>query len=104
MFESLRGHFLIAGCELRDPNFFKAVVLIVEHTEEGAMGLVINRPSSLSVSNALAGHFDIPETGETVYCGGPVEPDAFFVLHNVVEHSGGECPVAGGPVRGRGRR
>lgn len=102
MFDSLRGHLLIAGCELRDPNFFKTVVLIVEHTEEGSMGLVINRPSSLSVSNALAGHFDLPDNGETVYCGGPVEPDAFFVLHNVVEHSGGECPVAGGLFVGAG--
>ncbi len=82
MAESLRGKFLIAGCKLRDPNFFKTVVLIIEHGEDGAMGLVVNRPSSITVSNALAGQFSLPETGEPVYVGGPVEPAALFILHS----------------------
>lgn len=96
MFQSLRGHFLIAGCRLRDPNFFKSVVLIVEHTEEGAMGLIINRPSSVTVANALSGHFDLPETGDLIFCGGPVEPGAYFVLHNTSAFDAAECPVVGG--------
>lgn len=95
MSESLRGHFLIAACRLRDPNFFKSVVLIVEHNEAGAMGLVINRPSSVTVANALSGHFDLPETGELVHCGGPVEPGAYFVLHNTSEFDDCESPVCG---------
>jgi putative AlgH/UPF0301 family transcriptional regulator len=49
MSQSLRGHFLIAGKRLRDSNFFKTVVLMVEHGDEGAMGLVVNRPSSVIV-------------------------------------------------------
>ena len=82
MFDSLRGCFLIAGCKLRDPNFFKTAVLMIEHGADGAMGLVINRPSSVTVSNALAGHFELPETEQLVLLGGPVEPAALFVVHN----------------------
>lgn len=96
MSESMRGHFLIAGCKLRDPNFFKSVVLIVEHNDECAMGLVVNRPSSVSVANALSGHFDLPETGDLVHCGGPVEAGTYFVLHNTSEFPDGEHPVCGG--------
>ncbi len=96
MFQSLRGHFLIAGCRLRDPNFFKSVVLMVEHTEEQAMGLIINRPSSVTLANALSGHFDLPETGDLIHCGGPVEPGAYFVLHNTEAFDPSECPVVDG--------
>ncbi|MCH7689208.1 MAG: YqgE/AlgH family protein, partial [Planctomycetes bacterium] len=62
MCDSLRGQYLIAGKQLRDPNFFKTVVLIVEHGEDGAMGLVVNRPSSVTVGHALSEHFKLPET------------------------------------------
>lgn len=96
MSESLRGQFLIAGCKLRDPNFFKTAVLIIEHGSDGAMGLVVNRPSSVTVSNALAGHFDLPETGEPVYFGGPVEPAALFILHSAVEFDPQEPAVLPG--------
>ncbi len=78
----LRGHFLIAGKQLHDPNFLKTVVLMVEHTPQGAMGVVVNRPSTVSVAHALSGHFELPETGELVYFGGPVEPAALLVLHD----------------------
>ena len=80
--ESLRGHFLVAGPRLRDRNFFKTVVLILEHTPAGAMGLIVNRPSSLSVTNALAGQTDHCTTDDNVFLGGPVEPDHLFLLHN----------------------
>jgi putative transcriptional regulator len=95
--DSLRGHYLIAGPRLRDPNFFKTAVLIIEHgDEEGAMGLVVNRPSSVSVANALAGHFDLPQTDDVVFVGGPVEPNALFILHNSAELSNGEHPIVPG--------
>ena len=51
--ESLRGHLLIAGPALVDPNFWRTVVLIGEHTEEGALGVVLNRSSETSVEEAL---------------------------------------------------
>ncbi len=82
MTESLRGRFLIAAKRVRDDNFYKTVVLLLEHGEQGAMGLVINRPSSIKVAHALAGHFDLPETDDVVFCGGPVEPSALVILHD----------------------
>ena len=94
--ESLRGQFLIAGPRLRDPNFFKTAVLMIEHGEEGAMGVIINRPSSVSVAHALGGHFKLPHTDDVVYVGGPVEPNALFIVHSADEFSNGESPILPG--------
>ena len=78
--DSLRGQFLIAGKNLRDPNFYQSVVLIVEHGDGGAMGVVVNRPSGVTVTQALQKHFELPETGEMVYVGGPVERNALWIV------------------------
>jgi putative transcriptional regulator len=51
--ESTRGQLLIAGPGLVDPNFWRTVVLIVEHTAEGALGLVLNRPSETTITEAV---------------------------------------------------
>ena len=81
----IKGQFLFAGKQLRDPNFFRSVVLMVEHGESGSMGLVVNRPSNVSVARALSEHFDLPDSDQLVYVGGPVEPAALFVLHGAGE-------------------
>lgn len=94
--KSLRGHFLIAGKHMKDGNFHHTVVLMVEHGEDGAMGLVINRPSSVTVAHALAEHFQLPETDDRVFVGGPVEPSALFILHNAAELDEKERPVVPG--------
>lgn len=94
--DSLRGQFLIAGRSLRDPNFFQSIVLIVEHGEGGAMGVVVNRPSGVTVAQALKNHFELPESGEMVYVGGPVERNALFILHNADDLDGSETPVLDG--------
>ena len=63
---SLRGKLLIASPALVDPNFARSVVLIAEHTEDGAMGLVLNRPSDAEVDVAvgeLGGGDQIREVG-----------------------------------------
>ncbi len=96
MSESLQGQFLIAGKSLRDPTFWKTVVLMVEHGESGAMGLVVNRPSSVTVAHALSEHFELPETDDVVYVGGPVEPEALFVLHNAGTLEQDATPVVPG--------
>ena len=90
MFESLRGHFLISAKHLRDPNFFKTSVLILEHNEETAMGLIINRPSSVNVSHALSDHFKLPDVDQSIFVGGPVEPAALSIIHNCEELADGE--------------
>ena len=82
MMNSLKGQFLVSAKHMRDANFYRTVVLMIEHATSGAMGLIVNRPSSITVSQALSGHIDLPETGDLVYVGGPVEPGALFILHN----------------------
>ena len=94
--DSLRGQFLIAAKRLSDPNFHRSVVLIIEHNDEGAMGLVVNRPSSVTLAHALADHFEISRTDEFVYIGGPVQPSNLFVMHNRRELDPDEPPVVPG--------
>lgn len=94
--DSLRGHFLIATKGLRDANFFKSVVLIVEHGGGGAMGVVVNRPSGVTVAQALKKNFELPETGEMVFVGGPVERNALFILHNAEDLDTSETPLIDG--------
>ena len=96
MSDSLCGKFLIAGKRLRDENFYRTVVLMVEHGDEGAMGIVVNRPSSICVAHALSEHFQLPETGDVVHIGGPVEPTALFILHSACELDESERSVVPG--------
>ncbi|KAB7624465.1 YqgE/AlgH family protein [Alkalilimnicola sp. S0819] len=81
----LNGHFLIAMPSLDDPNFSRTVTYVCEHTEEGALGIVINRPTEVSLGELLE-HMSLPceapELAQTVvYMGGPVQRDRGFVLH-----------------------
>jgi len=78
--ESARGQLLIAGPPLLDPNFWRTVVLIVEHTEEGALGLVLNRPAEATVSETVPQLEEIIDPDEPVYIGGPVAPSSVIVL------------------------
>ena len=94
--KSLTGSFLIAAKHLRDSNFYRTVVLMVEHNKDGAMGLIVNRPSQVTVSRALKGHFELPDTGDVVFTGGPVEKAALFILHNSEDFDGNESPVVPG--------
>jgi len=78
--ESLRGQLLIASPALFDPNFRRAVLIVTEHSEEGAMGLVLNRPTEALVVDAVPPLEDIVEPGACVHVGGPVQPTAVVVL------------------------
>jgi putative transcriptional regulator len=100
--KSLRGKCLVAAKHLRDPNFYKTTVLIVEHNSGGAMGLVTNRPSGILVRQALTGVVNLPEIADMVYIGGPVEPAALFLLHGVSGLSTDEPAVAPGLYLGNG--
>ena len=77
---SLRGHLLIASPGLLDPNFHRAVVFVTEHNEEGAMGLVLNRPSDIAVSRAVPQFGVLVERDAPVYIGGPVQREAVTAL------------------------
>jgi len=94
----LSHQFLIAMPALADPNFFQTVTYITEHNAKGALGLVINRPLNLNLSQLLEHlnlHSDRPEVAEIpVYHGGPVQPEQGFVLHSPVGHWGATLRVA----------
>lgn len=83
---SLKSHLLIAMPALQDPNFSRTVTYICEHGEQGAMGIVVNRPTDLRLTDVLQ-HMKIEgglgAAGEQiVYLGGPVEEERGFVLHS----------------------
>ncbi|MCP5163245.1 MAG: YqgE/AlgH family protein [Hahellaceae bacterium] len=84
--QTFRNQFLIAMPQMQDPNFAGTLTYICEHSEKGAMGIVINRPLEMSLGEILSqldlggDELDIP-----VYSGGPVQLDRGFVLHNGAE-------------------
>ena len=81
----LSHHFLIAMPAMTDPIFAKSLTYVCEHNEQGALGIVVNRPISLNLSELFA-QIKLPlEVGELenlpVHFGGPVQTDRGFVLH-----------------------
>ncbi len=78
--ETLRGQLLVAAPTLEDPNFARTVVIVGEHNEDGALGVVLNRPSETEVAEAVPDLADLVETGEIVHVGGPVQTSAVLVL------------------------
>ena len=82
---NLTHHFLIAMPNMVDPNFARSLTYICEHNEQGALGVVVNRPIELTLE-ALFEQIEIPLrdralAGLPVYFGGPVQVDRGFVLH-----------------------
>ena len=78
--DSVRGQLLIAGPSLLDPNFWRTVVLVVEHTDDGALGLVLNRPSETTVGEAVSQLEELVDRDDQLFIGGPVQPSAVIVL------------------------
>jgi putative transcriptional regulator len=85
---SLANNLLIAMPTLADPNFSRTVTLLCEHTDEGAMGIMINRPTNLVLRDILAqlkiDVGDSPLARAPVYFGGPVQNSRGFVLHEPI--------------------
>ena len=82
----LTNHFLIAMPALSDPTFERTVTFLCQHNQEGALGIIVNRPSELRVGDVFR-ELDIPVLDERlsvqpVYYGGPVQTDRGFVLHS----------------------
>ncbi len=87
MDESLSGQLLLAAPTLMDPNFSRAVVLIGAHSEDGAMGVILNRPSQVTVGEAVPQLEPAVDEQETVYLGGPVQPDSIVLLGEFMDPS-----------------
>lgn len=89
---------LIAMPTLLDPNFFRSVILLVSHSDEGSFGLIVNHPSDITV-DSVCEEAEIPWTGRgdvPVFSGGPVEGDRGWVLHPDDESFEGTQPVMPG--------
>jgi putative transcriptional regulator len=93
--DHLANQFLIAMPGMVDPNFAGAVIYLFEHTERGAMGLVVNRPTELDMG-ALFEKIELkleiaPVSGQPVYFGGPVQVERGFVLHGPAPESAAQA-------------
>ncbi len=96
----LAGQLLVATPEMKDPHFAETVIYMVRHNEDGAMGVVVNRPvarGSISDLLKVLGVDSEGASGEiTLHYGGPVEPREGFVLHSKDYVSDGTIVVQGG--------
>ncbi len=93
----LKHQFLIAMPAMVDPNFSGSVVYICDHSERGALGLVINRPTELTLET-LFDRIDLkleiaPWKGSPVYFGGPVQTERGFVLHGPPKEYSSTLPI-----------
>lgn len=93
--ESLRGHLLVAAPTLVDPNFVRTVVLIAEHGEDGALGVVLNRPSESSVGEVVPDLGTLLDEDELVFAGGPVRPEGVMVLAEFDDPADAALPIDG---------
>ena len=91
--ESLKGNLLIAAPTLHDPNFRRTVVLLLEHTPDGAIGVVLNRPSDTEAREAVPDLRAVLLDDEPIFLGGPVQPETVIALadHNDEPGDGAIC-------------
>ena len=95
---SLRGQLLVAGPTLLDPNFHRTVVLVCEHDDEGAMGLVLNRPSPILAQQAIPELTDALGTDDCLWLGGPVQTTSVVVLADFVDDGEEEAMEVAGQI------
>jgi putative transcriptional regulator len=93
--DSLQGKLLVSSPALVDPNFRKTVVLIAHHDDDGALGLVLSRPSDVIAADAVPALDGLPGAGDPIFVGGPVQPDAFIVLAEFDDVSEAAAPIFG---------
>jgi putative transcriptional regulator len=78
----LEGYFLISETELMDPNFIRTVVLMIQHDDGGAFGLIVNRQTDLTLGGIIDVYEGTSAGDLPVFIGGPVEQQFLFVLHS----------------------
>ena len=86
-FQNLKNHFLIAMPGMVDPSFAESLTLICDHGSDGALGIIVNRPTRLSMAEifrqiGVDNHGIKSQNGHTVYSGGPVSQERGFVLNS----------------------
>lgn len=90
------GTLLAAAPDMLDPNFMHAVVLMCRHSEQGAFGLVVNRPSAVTVDVLLPDHPVLGKRRFPVHTGGPVGLDTLQFLHRAGDRIPGGIEIANG--------
>jgi putative transcriptional regulator len=81
----LSGRLLVAEPMLGDPNFDRTVVLVIEHTDEGALGIVLNRPTDVLVAETLAEWRELATEPAVLHVGGPVEERSIWCLARAID-------------------
>lgn len=98
MQDSLRGRLLVASPSLLDPNFRLTVLLMLEHTEEGSLGVVLNRPSELAVAGTIDEWAKSVTQPEVLFVGGPVSPSSVIAVASVAPD---DVDIGWSPIIGR---
>lgn len=88
---SLAGRLLVSAPQLRDPNFDRTVVLLLEHTVEGSLGLVLNRPSPVPLAEVLPDWAVVASAPSVLFSGGPVQRSSAICLAKL--RPGTEAPT-----------
>src|SRR6516225_9438203 len=96
---SLAGQLLVAEPEMGDPRFSKTVILMVQHDQKGALGIVINRPVDqvpiAKLLNALGIDSKDSEGQVRLFAGGPVQPEVGFIVHTAEYRRTGTINIDG---------
>jgi putative transcriptional regulator len=79
-FPSLKGKLLVAAPLMREPTFARTVISVLEHNEDGALGVVINRPGDADLFEVVPPVADLATQPAVLFAGGPVEPNAAIAL------------------------
>ncbi|MCX4748739.1 YqgE/AlgH family protein [Kitasatospora sp. NBC_01287] len=94
------GRLLVATPVLTDPNFARSVVLLLDHDEQGALGVVLNRPTPVEVGDVLDGWAELAGDPQVVFQGGPVGLDSALAVAVVPGEPGPEDPLGWRRVHG----
>ncbi|MDP9443609.1 MAG: YqgE/AlgH family protein [Actinomycetota bacterium] len=94
--QRLTGRLLVATPKLDDPNFARSVVLLLDHDDEGALGVVISRPTGVAVAEVLPGWADVVTQPDVLFAGGPVSTDSALAVG--VMRGQDEAPVGWRPL------
>jgi putative transcriptional regulator len=95
---SLRGKLIVATPALGDPNFERTVVLVLEHGAQGALGIVLNRPTDTPLSEAVSDWAPLASAPAVVYLGGPVGIGTIIALGRAADED--DAPPGTEPVTG----
>ena len=87
------GKVLLAEPFMLDPNFKRSAVLLCEHSDEGSVGFIMNKPLNMRIDELIE---DFPSFGGEVYFGGPVQTDTIHYVHNLGELLDDSLPVSPG--------